>query len=145
MCLIHDALNFDLFSSTRVTAFGDNLNIINVSGIVVVFLGVVLYKVSLHLSKPEKENLDIENNSHFSRISSSDFSDEFVYEDECSGSQRQKRSRSDPDIALTFKIDDDDIDEDVLINTDGSPLRERVNGSPLELDQREEESPAMIT
>ena len=111
--------------------FGDNLNVVNVSGIVVVFLGVFFYKVTLHLGKMEKENLSSdENNTLFSRISSLD-----GYENEPSMPRRHKNS--DPDIALTFKIDED-IDEDVLLEN-GSSLRGRSNG-PFEVDEREEEN-----
>jgi len=126
-----------------VTMFGDDLNIVNVSGIVVVFLGVFLYKITTHLSNLEKENLssDTENNPHFARISSSDLGEIFSYEEEL----RRKRSRSDPDIALRFKIEDEDIDDDVLMSIDGSsPLRGRTNGLPLEVDEREEVNPGLI-
>ena len=112
------------------------------SGIIVVFLGVFLYKVTLHLSSIEKENItlhDADNNSaHFARISSSD-SDIF---DE----RRDKRSRSDPDLALSFQIEDEEIDDEVIANINGtSPLRERsVSGLPLEVDECEEESPGLV-
>mmetsp|Transcript_37386 Transcript_37386/g.67228 ORF Transcript_37386/g.67228 Transcript_37386/m.67228 type:complete len:415 (-) Transcript_37386:81-1325(-) len=129
-----------------VTLFGDELNIINISGIAVVFLGVFLYKVTLLISKMGKENLssDIENNTHFSRINGSD-----VYEDEPLP-HRAKRSRgkknSDPDIALTFMIEDEDIDEEILMNNDGaSPLRGRMSGSSLELGRQEQENSGVIT
>ena len=39
-----------------VLVFGDELNRINVMGCVVVFLGVILYKVTFHYNKREKEN-----------------------------------------------------------------------------------------
>jgi len=74
----------------------------------VVFLGVFLYKVSLHLSRSEKESdtSDAAKNTQFSRISSGDVSDivgdVFIYEENPS-SMRGKRTRgeknSDPDIA----------------------------------------------
>lgn len=129
-----------------VTAFGDNLNVINVSGIVVVFLGVFLYKITLHLSNLEKENMpsDTEDNTHFSRISSGDV---FEYEDNrlARFGKLSRGKNSDPDISLSFKIDDEDSDEEVLMNTRGpSPLRERTNGSALELDKQEEENPGLI-
>ena len=119
-----------------VTAFGDNLNVINVSGIVVVFLGVLLYKITFHLANSEKENKvtsATDDSSHFSRLSSSDINDSFVQE---------KRKNSDADLALTYKIDDDmdadhDMDEDISnhnIDDGMSPLRERI---ALEVDERE--------
>eukprot|EP00571_Detonula_confervacea_P007491 CAMPEP_0172316452 /NCGR_PEP_ID=MMETSP1058-20130122/28265_1 /TAXON_ID=83371 /ORGANISM="Detonula confervacea, Strain CCMP 353" /LENGTH=403 /DNA_ID=CAMNT_0013030761 /DNA_START=188 /DNA_END=1399 /DNA_ORIENTATION=- len=130
-----------------VTFFGDNLNLVNVSGIVVVFLGVFLYKVTYHLSNLEKANLssDTENNTHFSRLSSND-----IFIEENASARLGKRSHvgknSDPDITLTFKIDDEDIDEEVLMNINGSsPLRERsIHGPPLELGEREEGNPGVI-
>ena len=133
----------------RVTLFGDNLNIINVSGIIVVFLGVFLYKVTHYISA-EKEStiIDEKDMSRFSRISQVDGGDIFVYEDENDSSRRAKRLHrgklSDPDLALSFRIDDEDLsDEDVVKNIDGSsPLRGRINGSahgPLELDKRKNE------
>mmetsp|Transcript_61135 Transcript_61135/g.180824 ORF Transcript_61135/g.180824 Transcript_61135/m.180824 type:complete len:385 (-) Transcript_61135:97-1251(-) len=38
-----------------VLAFGDVLNVINIAGFLIVFLGVVTYKVTFHLNKMEKE------------------------------------------------------------------------------------------
>jgi hypothetical protein len=38
----------------RVFFFGDNLNFVNVSGCMVVFSGVILYKIVFHLEKAEK-------------------------------------------------------------------------------------------
>ena len=136
LILHHPCNSLTFFFCIRVTIFGDNLNVVNVSGIVVVFLGVFFYKVTLHLGKMEKENLSNDenntlNNTLFSRISSLD-----GYENEPSMPRRHKNS--DPDIALTFKIDDEDIDEDVLLEN-GSSLRGRSNG-PFEVDEREEEN-----
>ncbi|KAL7535452.1 hypothetical protein ACHAXR_006492 [Thalassiosira sp. AJA248-18] len=128
-----------------VTAFGDDLNLVNVSGIVVVFFGVFLYKVTLHLSKAEEkdqiQSSDLENNTQFSRISSLD-----VYEDETiPHNVKRVHKDSDPDIVLTFKIDDEDIDDDgILMDMDGpSPLRGRTNGSPFEYEE-EEDNPGVI-
>ena len=128
------------------------MNIINVSGIVVVFLGVFLYKVSLHLSRSEKESdtSDADKNTHFSRISSSDVSDivgdVFIYEENPRRGKLTSKN-SDPDIALRFSIDDE-MDEDELMSSleGASPLRRTntntpngspINGTPLELDKRE--------
>ena len=110
-----------------VTIFGDELNVINVSGILVVFLGVMLYKITLHIShSPEKEIVaEGDDNGRFSRISSGD-----VYEDEPSSFRRSKISKqSDPDLALKYSIDDDDSDDE-------HPLR-RIHlndGRPMELE-----------
>jgi hypothetical protein len=133
----------------RVTLFGDNLNIINVSGIVVVFLGVFLYKVTHYMSAEKESNINDEKDlSYFSSISQVDGSDIFVYEDDDNSPRRAKRLQrvklSDPDLALSFRIDDEDFsDEEVVKNIDGSsPLRGRINGSAhgsLELDKRENE------
>jgi hypothetical protein len=135
-----------------VTLFGDNLNIINVSGIVVVFLGVLLYKVTHYLSA-EKESFTSDENdkSYFSSISQVDGSDVFVYEDDDKSPRHAKRLQrgklSDPDFALSLIFDEEDEDfdeEEVVKNIDGSSLlRERINGSAhgssLELDKRESE------
>ena len=139
----------------RVTLFGDNLNIINVSGIIVVFLGVFLYKVTHYISAEKESNIiDEKDLTHFSSISQVDGSDIFVYEDDNDSPRRAKRLHrgklSDPDLALSFGIDDEDFsDEEVIKNIDGSsplhgslPLRGRINGSAhgsLELDKWEKD------
>jgi hypothetical protein len=144
--------------SKRVTLFGDNLNIINVSGIVVVFLGVFLYKVTHYLSAQKESSATDENDkSYFSRISQADGSDIFVYEDELPRRTKRQLSRgklSDPDLTLSFRIDDEDDEEDDdsehetgVKSMDGSsplrepPLRGRINGSShgpsLEIDKKE--------
>lgn len=126
---------------TRVTVFDDNLNVINVSGIIVVFLGVLLYKVTLHISRSEKESrISEDEHKFFSRVSLSDVSDDFAYEED-SSSRRGKRSRSDPDIALMFKMEELELDDEMSKNLDGiSPRRGRVNGPLLEQDKREKKS-----
>lgn len=128
-----------------VTLFGDNLNIINVSGIIVVFLGVFLYKVTHYLAGVEKERIDEKDKAHFSRVSQVDGSEVFVYEDD--KTLRGKRKDSDPDMVLSYKLDDEDFDEEEESNSDGSsplrdpsPLRGRINGSCLESDTRENEA-----
>ncbi|KAL7549059.1 hypothetical protein ACHAWF_012332 [Thalassiosira exigua] len=114
-----------------VTLFGDHLNVVNISGLCVVFLGVFLYKMTLHISNMEKEAAEQGDNTQFSRINSLD-----VYEDESSLRRGKRRKDSDPDVALTFTIEDEDIDEEVIMVMEGSsPLRERING-PLELDTK---------
>jgi len=129
-----------------VTVFGDNLNTINISGIVVVFSGIFLYKVTLHISKTEQHNMDeseIESTANFSRVGESD-----IYEDE-ELPKRIKRSmkNSDPDIALSYDFDIDDDDEEELMARDGlTPLRERSNMAlSSEHDEDEEESLQVIT
>jgi len=126
-----------------VTIFGDDLNLINITGIVVVFLGVFLYKATLHLNREEKgASEDSISHPNFQRIHSDD-----LYEDEppstsLYGGKRKKNS--DPDLALKFTIEDEDIDEDMLrdMNTD---LMRRNNGtSTFELDGREEENRLQI-
>eukprot|EP00980_Cylindrotheca_fusiformis_P000720 scaffold168_cov124-Cylindrotheca_fusiformis.AAC.20 len=39
----------------NVTCFGDKLNLVNITGICIVFCGVILYKVVFHLEKAERE------------------------------------------------------------------------------------------
>ena len=126
-----------------VTLFGDNLNLINITGIVVVFLGVFLYKATLHLNREEKD-VSEESNPNFSRIHSDD-----LYEDEppltslLNGRMKRKKN-SDADLALKFTIEDGDIDEDVLHDMN-SDLMRRTNGtSAFELDGREAENRLQI-
>ncbi len=139
------------YGCKRVTLFGDNLNIINVSGIVVVFLGVFLYKVTHYLSAQKESCLTDENDkSYFSSISQVDGSDIFVYEDELPSRRSKRRlSRgklSDPDLTLSFRIDDEEDEEDddserETKNMDGSSPLRRINGSShgssLQLDKKE--------
>eukprot|EP00986_Skeletonema_menzelii_P007136 scaffold2763_cov155-Skeletonema_menzelii.AAC.7 len=123
-----------------VTIFGDALNVINISGIVVVFLGVFLYKATLHLNNSEKDpGTESESNRHFTRINSDD-----VYEDEPptlnSLFSKKSKKNSDPDLALKFTIDD--LDEDGNVHDD---LMRRNNGaSAFELDGRDEEKLQII-
>ena len=123
-----------------VTLFGDQLNVINISGIVVVFLGVFLYKATLHLNNSEKDpSIESENNRNFTRINSDD-----VYEDEPptlnSLFSKKSKKNSDPDLALKFTIDDFDEDEEVH-----DDLMRRNNGaSAFELDGRDEEKLQII-
>lgn len=132
-------------TESRVTAFGDDLNIVNVSGIIVVFCGVFLYKVTLHLSNSEKENTltnDTQGNGDgFLRISSGDMSDVFSPEGNVSPRRDYKKRNSDPDIALSFRIDDIDDDVEALSINGTSPLRERGN---FEVDNKDEESTGII-
>ena len=122
------------------------------SGIVVVFLGVLLYKVTHYLSAEKESFISDENDkSYFSTISQVDGSDVFVYEDDNKAPRHAKRLQrgklSDPDLALTLIFDEEDEDfddEEVVKNIDGSSLlRGRINGSAhgssLELDERESE------
>eukprot|EP00985_Skeletonema_marinoi_P014783 scaffold7526_cov66-Skeletonema_marinoi.AAC.2 len=122
-----------------VTIFGDDLNVINISGIVVVFMGVFLYKAMLLLNNAEKDiSNESESNPDFSRINSDD-----VYEDEPPTSNslfnsKNREKNSDPDLALKFTIND--IDEDDNIHDMNSDLMRRNNGaSAFELDGRDEE------
>jgi hypothetical protein len=46
-----------------VTVFGDQLNAVNISGIIVIFMGVFLYKVTLHINHNQREALSTEKNS----------------------------------------------------------------------------------
>lgn len=116
-----------------VTIFGDELNVINVSGILVVFLGVLLYKITHHMANSADKEIVAEDgdNGRFSRLSSGD-----LYEDEPSSLRRSKISKnSDPDLALKYSIDDDDSDDEL-------PLR-RIHlnaGRPMEI-----ENPHVIT
>lgn len=142
LCRGLDFLLFKLtLQFTRVAFFGDDLNIINVSGIVVVFFGVFLYKVTLHLSKAEKEVDAGETDSVFSRVSSLD-----AYDDEMP--RRHKHKNSNPDLALSYTIDDEDDDdeeeEDVMDRGNlASPLR-RTNGSREAFEMGDVEVPPVV-
>ncbi len=125
-----------------VTLFGDTLNVINISGIVVVFLGVFLYKATLHLNNAEKDVSD-ENNPDFARINSDD-----VYEDEPPTSKSLLHSKkatknSDPDLTLKFTIEDEDIDEE-LHDMSSDWLRRNYGASAFELDGRGEKNRLQI-
>ena len=124
-----------------VTLFGDNLNLINVSGIIVVFLGVVLYKVTHYLSaeNERRRTIDESNKAKFSSISQVDGSEVFAYEDETS--PRVKRKDSYSDMLLSYRLDDDGFDDDdEEEESDGSsPLR----ASPTR-DCREREKSSVV-
>ena len=114
-----------------VTIFGDDLNVINISGIIVVFMGVFLYKVTLHFHHTEKDAV-IESNPDFSRINSDD-----IYEDEPPTlntllDSKKRRKNSDPDLALNFTIDD--IDEDSIHDMNSDLMRRSNGASAFELD-----------
>lgn len=125
-----------------VTIFGDQLNVINISGIVVVFMGVFLYKVTLHMNYAEKDiSNENESNPDFTRINSND-----VYEDEPpktnSFLHKKSKKNSDPDLALKFTIDDLDEDDMHEMNSD---LMRRSNGaSAFEVDGRDTEKLQII-
>mmetsp|Transcript_27266 Transcript_27266/g.57369 ORF Transcript_27266/g.57369 Transcript_27266/m.57369 type:complete len:452 (-) Transcript_27266:90-1445(-) len=131
-----------------VTVFGDELNLINVSGICVVFSGVFLYKATLIISQREREiqsSGQIESDANFARIRTDD-----MYDNEGESPKRHsKRMRghknSDPDLALNLKIDDVDDDEEVVRIDAKSPLNKRGNSLSLELDksQGDEEKEAI--
>jgi len=116
-----------------VVFFKDQLNSINTSGIIVVFMGVLLYKVTRHIAKTE-----IEAETFFSDIDTpSDINEEQVLPQRAKQVRGKKNSH--PDNALTFTIDDEDIDDDILINGDASsPLCGQDSGAfELENDNYE--------
>ena len=87
---------FLLLHHRSVYAFHDQINTINMLGAIIVFLGVILYKISLHLSKLERTyvqtngdvedfdqiNLSKENNRYQSEVFSATDEDEDEDEDE---------------------------------------------------------------
>merc|ERR1712127_481284 len=94
---------------TRVVLFKDQLNFVNTSGIVVVFMGVLLYKSTLHMSKTEAEA-----DTSFGMIDSG------LNEEEVAP-HRAKQYRDDMNLdpdAPTFTIDDEDIGDEILTNGD---------------------------
>eukprot|EP00584_Thalassiosira_punctigera_P010804 CAMPEP_0172546064 /NCGR_PEP_ID=MMETSP1067-20121228/15887_1 /TAXON_ID=265564 ORGANISM="Thalassiosira punctigera, Strain Tpunct2005C2" /NCGR_SAMPLE_ID=MMETSP1067 /ASSEMBLY_ACC=CAM_ASM_000444 /LENGTH=291 /DNA_ID=CAMNT_0013332935 /DNA_START=729 /DNA_END=1604 /DNA_ORIENTATION=+ len=117
-----------------VTLFGDNLNAVNVSGIVVVFLGIFLYKVTLHISKKKTQKKNLVNkpgtDAHFSRINGND-----AYDDE-------PKKNSESDLALNFDMDDIDDDE---TDIDGSSPLHRKRSQFFELEHGGERTLGAIT
>ena len=109
---------------TRVVFFKDQINSINASGIVVVFMGVFLYKASLHFSKTEAEA-----NTLFSRVTGND-----LYEEEIiPHSHDERQDNLDPNNAMSFTIDDEDNDEGIGMTTDvPSTLHGQDTGSTFE-------------
>lgn len=128
-----------LDDETRVTFFGDKLNVINVSGIVVVFLGIFLYKVTLHISKTQQQgdvDGEIETTAHVAPTKYRDF-----YEDEpLDGNGRDKNSRPD---STDYTIEDDGIDDDLI--QDGSSLLGGENDMAFGYEDEEEENIGEIT
>jgi len=91
--------------------FGDQLNAINISGIIVIFMGVLLYKVSLHLNhQRETLSADIEIDAEFSQVHGDD-----DYENESSPPKNFKRlqKNSDPDLSSMITMYEDEIGEKV--------------------------------
>lgn len=54
--MIAYSLTMLLLVLSSVTFFGDQLNALNLTGICIVFGGVILYKIVFHLEKAEKEH-----------------------------------------------------------------------------------------
>lgn len=123
-----------------VTFFGDNLNVINVSGIIVVFLGIFLYKVTLHISKTQQQgdtDGDVETTAHVAPIKYRD-----LYEDEpLNGNGRDKHSVP---VSANFAIEDDDID-DGLIMAGSSSLLGGGNNIAFGYEDEEDENLGEIT
>ena len=83
------------------------------------------------------------NGDGFLRISSGDLSDVFASEGNVSPRRDYKKRNSDPDMVLSFRIDDidDDVEDEALSINGTSPLRERGN---FEVDNKDEESTGII-
>jgi hypothetical protein len=60
-----------------VTLFGDQLNAINITGISIVFFGVILYKVVFHLEKAEREQGEA-----YLHVNARESGEDTVFEDE---------------------------------------------------------------
>lgn len=124
-----------------MTLFGDELNAVNISGIIVIFMGVFLYKVTLHINHQRRDGASAEIDSgdaEFSQV----LSDE--YENEVSPQNLKRlQKNSDPDLALRFSIDDE-MDEDLRREL-GASSQLRGRSSPhasnenFEIDDDEED------
>lgn len=141
-------LNFTIitifFYHIRITVFGDQLNAVNISGIIVIFMGVFLYKVTLHLNHMKSENSSADSQivgAEFTHVHGDD-----DYDNEPPSPNRmlkRQQKSSDPDLVLKFIIADDDSEEDIVRDTEESP-RLRGRSSPntsngnLEIDDRED-------
>ena len=128
----------------RITVFGDQLNAVNISGIIVIFMGVFLYKVTLHLNHMKSENLtaDSQTGAEFTHV----HEDDDDYDNEPVSPSRVLKCQlksSDPDLALKFIIADDESEEEDMIRDTESPrLRGRSSphssGGNLEIDDGED-------
>lgn len=78
--------------------FGDELNAINISGIVVVNIGVLFYKATLHLSKTkDKSTHKIEvDNKYVLCLSDDDCDDDLICEEDCKHHGGSGHSQIDP-------------------------------------------------
>eukprot|EP00970_Alexandrium_tamarense_P005604 scaffold913_cov186-Alexandrium_tamarense.AAC.8 len=92
---------------------------------------------AIAIAMSEDPSTEVENNGQFARVQADD-----VYEDEPSPRQL-KRARgeknSDPDLAMRFKIEDDDMDEKLVLDMARASLRGRNGGgsnAALEIDSK---------
>jgi hypothetical protein len=128
-----------------VTVFGDQLNAVNISGIIVIFMGVFLYKVTLHINHNQREALstDVESDAEFSQVNADD------YENEPPSPKNLKRlqKNSDPDLTLRFRIDleDEEVRRDLTNNIAlrGRSSPHSSNGN-LEIDGGEEDDLVLV-
>ena len=78
---------FFLHLIPRVVMFGDRLNAINISGIVVVNIGVLFHKATLHLSKTKDDatkKIEVDN-KYVLCLSDDDCNDDLICEEDLSG------------------------------------------------------------
>lgn len=134
-----------------VTVFGDQLNAVNISGIIVIFMGVFLYKITLHLNHMQRETApgELESDAEFSQVHGED-----DYDNEPSPRKELKRLQktSDPDLTLCFRIDDEMEDEEVVRDGTNATLRGRSsphssNGQldeNMEMDMQDEEELVLV-
>lgn len=111
----------------------------NISGIIVIFFGVFLYKVTLHLNHKNRDAaaMGMEScDAEFAQV----HGDEDYDNEPSSPIQSLKRLQktSDPDLTLQFRIDDEMDEEDVQRDKSNDGLRGRSsphssNGN-LEID-----------
>lgn len=86
----------------RISLFGDSLNAINIFGIFVVNIGVLIYKVTLHLSQSENDKCQkIEEDSQYCLCIGDDDYDvdsnnDFNYEEDLSARRGTRRPKPDP-------------------------------------------------
>ena len=128
------------------------MNAVNISGIIVIFLGVFLYKVTLHLNHKNRDAATggIESSdAEFAQVQGDD-----DYDNEPASpvrSLKRLQKTSDPDLTLRFRIDDE-MDEEEEAQSGATATNNTLRGrsSPnssngnLEIDGGEEKDLVLV-
>lgn len=132
-----------------MTVFGDQLNAVNISGIIVIFMGAFLYKVTLHLNH-QRENVSAdESDAEFSQVhGEDDYDNEPASPRSMKRLQKNRNKTSDPDLTLGFSVDDDLEDEDVVKGFSKTNLPRRsspkTSNGNLEIDAEDEQELVLV-